>query len=449
MSNDVWRPGEDKSPEKDNEFMLESYEKGSGEHTHVHEDYDPSQPMSFEDIRKLDEKYVLPVYARMPVAFQYGSGEFLYDTEGIEYIDFLSGIAVNSLGHSHPDLIETLASQADRLWHTSNIFFSQNQAMLARALVEITFPGKVFFANSGAEANEAALKIMRAYGQSVDPKKNRIVALENSFHGRTFGAMSMTGQGKIHNGFGPIVPEMIYIEANDKDSLMAAVDSRVCGIIMEPILGEGGVLPLDPEYLQLARDIADEFNAMFTLDEVQTGMGRTGKYFTFQHYHIVPDMLTIAKGLGGGFPIGAAVVAEKFTKVLGSGAHGSTFGGNHLGTAVGYEVIRTIESGKILENVVKMSTYLMGELRKLAKKYPEIIRNVRGMGLLIGIVLPEKMEARDVVKKALEKNLVIGRAGNNVLRLAPPLIVRKQTIDRVIERLDALMESLKREHPGK
>lgn len=441
MSNDAWTP--DEKDESNSSFMLESFQTEEKQSNDSLKEYDPANPMTFEEIKELDEKYVLPTYARMPVAFQYGSGEFLFDTEGKEYIDFLSGIAVTALGHSHADLIETLSMQADRLWHTSNIFYQQNQAMLARAIVEINYPGKVFFANTGTEANEAALKIMRVHGQSINKKKTKIVALENSFHGRTLGSMSMTGQSKVHDGFGPIVPDMIYVEANDRDSLMAAVDSEVCGIIIEPVLGEGGVLPLDAEYLQLARGLADEFNAILTFDEIQTGMGRTGHYFAWQHYEVMPDLLTMAKGLGGGFPIGAVLIADKYTDLLKPGMHGTTFGGNSLATSVAYEVIRTIESGKLLEKAREASEYLFDELGKLQKKHPSIIKNIRGLGLLIGIILPEDTEARDFVKKALGLNLVIGRAGKNVIRLAPPLIVRKMTIDRVIERLDTLFNEYK------
>ncbi|RME92927.1 MAG: aspartate aminotransferase family protein [Candidatus Hydrogenedentota bacterium] len=401
--------------------------------------YTPGSFLSFEEIEKLDKKYVLNTYNRMPVAFRYGSGEFLYDTEGKEYIDFLSGIAVTALGHANADLIEALNRQADLLWHTSNLFYNEQQALLARALIEVTFPGKVFFCNSGTEANEAAFKAMRAYGVSQNPAKVKIIALDKSFHGRSTASMSMTGQEKIHSGFGPLLDNIEYVPANDIDSLVAAFDETVCGIIMEPIQGEGGVVPLQADFLEAARELAEDYKALLVLDEVQTGIGRTGKYFAYQHFPIRPDILTVAKGLGGGFPIGAAIIAEEFTDVLKAGMHGSTFGGNHLACAVGYEVLRSIESHKLLENAEKMGQYLIEKLKNLPVK---AITEVRGVGLLIGIVLPKKVQARPLVKEALKHGLVIGRAGENILRLAPPLVVRKTTIDRAVEKIHHLLKDI-------
>ena len=402
--------------------------------------YDPEKPLSFEEIRSLDEKYLLQNYAKTPVSFLYGAGEVLYDTEGREYIDFLSGIAVNSLGHAHSDLIASLTRQADMLWHTSNLFYNAQQALLARALVEITFPSKVFFCNSGTEANEAALKTARAYGQSQ--KKEKILALTNSFHGRTFGAMSLTGQNKVRDGFGSVLENIDFVIPNDIEDLKKKFDSSVCGIFLEPIMGEGGVLPLDREFLAEARALCDENDALLIIDEIQTGIGRTGKYFAYMHYDIRPDILTTAKGLGGGFPIGAMITAEKYASVLKSGSHGSTFGGNHLACAVGYEVLRSIEAGNILENVNGLSEYLFSLLENLRSGYPDIVKEVRGMGLLIGVVLREDIQARPLVAKALEKFLVIGRAGENVIRLAPPLILRMKTAETAVEKLEELIREL-------
>jgi len=407
--------------------------------------YDPAQLLSLADVQELDNKYVLQTYDRMPVHFAYGSGEFLYDSEGKEYIDFLSGIAVTGLGHAHADLVETLTHQADLLWHTSNLFHNQQQAQLARALVEINFPGKVFFSNSGTEANEAAIKMVRAWGEqnsSGDSEKTTIIALKGSFHGRTFGAMSVTGQQKVQDGFGNLLSEIRFVEPNNIAELEDAVDDSLCGIILEPILGEGGVLPLELDFFQRARDLCDEHKGLLVLDEIQTGMGRTGTYFAWQRYEIQPDILTIAKGLGSGFPIGAVLVDEKYTDVFQVGSHGSTFGGNHLATAVGYEVIRLMEANKVLENVNDMHEYMMNLLNNLMNGYPDKIKEIRGAGLLLGIVLREDIAARPLVKKALEKRLIIGRAGDNVIRLAPPLIVRPATIDRAMERLEELIREI-------
>lgn len=407
--------------------------------------YETKNMLTLEEVRELDEKYIMQTYARMPIHFAYGSGEFLYDEKGKEYIDFISGIAVTNLGHSHADLVDALNYQADLLWHTSNLFFNQQQALLARALIEISFPGKVFFCNSGTEANEAAIKAMRAWGQSSESgerPKQKIVALKGGFHGRTFGSMSVTGQEKIHGGFGDILADVVFVEPGDIAELEAAVDDETCGVIIELIQGEGGVMPIDPAFVERARELCDERQALLTFDEIQTGMGRTGKYFAYQHYGVQPDLMSVAKGLGGGFPIGALVVAENHTGVLTSGMHGSTFGGSHLAAAVGYETIRIMESNRTLENVDAMSDYLISHLKNLQAGYPDKIEAVRGLGLLIGVVLKDGVAARPLVAKALEKKLVVGRAGDNVIRLAPPLNVRQITIDRALERLDELIREI-------
>ena len=404
--------------------------------------YDPSVQLSFEEIEQLDKKYILNTYNRMPVAFQYGSGEFLYDTEGKEYIDFLSGIAVTGAGHAHADLVERLNSQADMLWHTSNLFYNQQQAMLARAIVEITFPGKVFFCNSGTEANEGALKAVRAHGQSISKSKTKVVTLNNSFHGRTYGSMSLTAQEKIHSGYGPILTDMQYVEPNDIDELTAVFDENVAGIFIEPIQGEGGVLPINIEFIEIARRLCDDYDALLVFDEIQSGMGRTGKYFAYQHYEVDPDILTMAKGLGGGFPIGAILFSEKNTELLKPGMHGSTFGGNHLACAVAYDVIRLFEANDVLDNVAKVGDYLYTGLEAIATKHPDKIDGVRGVGLLLGLVLNKNIEARRLVKKALEYYLVIGRAGENILRFAPPLVLRKTTVDRALERIEKLIDEI-------
>jgi acetylornithine/N-succinyldiaminopimelate aminotransferase len=404
--------------------------------------FDPAERLTLKEIRELDEKYVLQTYARMPVAFQYGAGDHLYDTEGKEYIDFLSGIAVTALGHAHSDLIAALTQQAEMLWHTSNLFFNQQQAQLARALVEINFPGKVFFCNSGTEANEAALKFMRAYGQTKSPARQKVVAVKDGFHGRTFGALSITGQDKIQKGFGEILGHIEFVAADDIAGLSAAIDSNTCGVIFEPVQGESGVIPLSSDFLKIARARCNEEGALLCFDEIQIGMGRSGHYFAYQHYGVLPDIVTMAKGLGGGFPIGAMLVAEKHAAVFEKGMHGTTFGGNHLATAVAYEVIRTIEAEKILDHVKASARYLTGLLNKLKEKYPEKIIEIRGLGLLIGIVFNDAIEARPLIEKALQLGLIVGRGGNSVLRLAPPLNVRKPTMDAAVEKLDQLVAGI-------
>lgn len=408
----------------------------------AHNAFDPAERLPLKEIRELDEKYVLQTYARMPVAFQYGAGDHLYDTEGKEYIDFLSGIAVTALGHAHADLIAALTQQAEMVWHTSNLFYNQQQAQLARAIVEINFPGKVFFCNSGTEANEAAFKFMRAYGQTKSPARQKVVAVRDGFHGRTFGAMSLTGQDKIQKGFGEIVGHVEFVNADDLAGLAAAIDSNTCGVIFEPVQGESGVIPLSADFIKLARSRCNEEGALLCLDEIQIGMGRSGHYFAYQHYGVLPDVVTMAKGLGGGFPIGAMLVAEKYTGIFEKGMHGTTFGGNHLATAVAYEVIRTIESQNILEHVQASARYLTSALGRLKAKYPDKITEVRGLGLLIGLVLRDDIEARPLIEKALQLGLIVGRGGNSVLRLAPPLNVRKSTMDAAVQKLDQLLTAV-------
>ena len=404
--------------------------------------FDPAKMLSLKEIRELDEKYVLQTYARMPVAFHYGAGDRLYDTEGKEYIDFLSGIAVTALGHAHSDLIAALNAQAEMLWHTSNLFFNQQQAQLARALVEINFPGKVFFCNSGTEANEAAIKFMRAHGQSKQPARQKIVAVKDGFHGRTFGALSITGQDKIQKGFGEILGHIEFVDVDDIAGLSAAIDNTTCGVIMEPVLGESGVIPLSADFLKIARARCNEEGALLCFDEIQIGLGRSGHYFAYQHYGVIPDIVTMAKGLGGGFPIGAMLVAEKYAGVFEKGMHGSTFGGNHLATAVAYEVLRTIESEKLLDHVKSSSRYLIGLLNKLKEKYPDKIVEIRGLGLLIGIVMKDTIEARPLIEKGIQHGLLMARGGNSVLRLAPPLNVRKATMDAAVQKLDDLIGAI-------
>ena len=403
--------------------------------------YQPYNRLPFEEIRALDEKYILNTYNRVPISFHYGSGEFLYDSHGKEYIDFLSGLAVTSMGHAHADALNALNHQAELLWHSSNLFYNQEQALLARALIEITFPGKVFFCNSGTEANEAALKLIKAWGKKES--KPKIVALRNSFHGRSLGSISVTGQAKVREGFGDLIPDVTFIEPNDLDELASAVDARTAGLIVEPILGEGGVIPIGEEFMLKARELCGSHGAIFAMDEVQTGIGRTGTYFCYQQFDCKPDLLTTAKGLGGGFPIGAMLVSEKFTDVLSPGMHGSTFGGNHLASGVAYETLRIIESSGLLDHVKEVSAHLWRGLERLKKRHPDKIKEIRGKGLMIGILLREDIPARPLVEKLLEKYLVIGRAGENVIRLLPPLILRKTTADRGLERLAEVIGSIK------
>ena len=401
--------------------------------------YDPEIRLSFEEIQELDEKYILNTYSRIPLAFQYGSGEFLYDVTGKEYIDFLSGIAVTSVGHAHADLLNVLAQQGELLWHSSNIFYNQQQAMLARALIEITFPGKVFFCNSGTEANEAAIKAMRSWGEKNHKKK--ILALEGSFHGRSMGSISITEQSKIRSGFGNLLPDIEFIPANDLEALKA-IDDNTCGLIMEPIQGEGGIFLLEQDFLRKARELCSIHRALLVFDEIQTGIGRTGLYFCFQSMGIQPDLLTTAKGLGAGFPIGALVVSKEFVDVFDKGMHGSTFGGNHLACAVAYETLRIIEANHLLENVRNVSKTLWRGLKELKDQYSDKIKNVRGKGFMIGVEFRDDIPTRPLINKGLEEGIVIGRAGENVMRLLPPLILRETTAMKGLEKIRKIIQEI-------
>ena len=401
--------------------------------------YDPRAHLSLEQIKKLDEKYILNTYARIPFSFHYGSGEFLYDVQGREYIDFLSGIAVTSVGHVHADLLNVLVQQGEMLWHSSNIFYNQQQAVLARALIEITFAGKVFFCNSGTEANETAIKAMRAWGEKNHKKK--ILALENSFHGRSIGSISVSGQSKVRDGFGDLLPNIEFIQANHIEGLKA-IDDNTCGLILEPIQGEGGILTIEQEFLRKARELCTLHKALFVLDEIQTGIGRTGTYFYFQQCDIQPDVLTMAKGLGGGFPIGALIISEEFTSIFNLGMHGTTFGGGHLASAVAYETLRIIEANHLLENVKNISKTLWSGLEKIKDKYSDKVRSIRGKGFMIGIVLDDDISARPLINKALEKGLVIGRAGKNIMRLLPPLVLREPTAVKALEKIEKVIKEI-------
>ncbi|WP_456437015.1 acetylornithine/succinylornithine family transaminase [Desulfurobacterium sp.] len=389
------------------------------------------------DTIEMTEKYVMKTYNRYPVSFVRGRGCYLYDENGKEYLDMLAGIAVCNLGHCHPEVTEAICEQAKELIHTSNLFHIKPQAELARLICENSFGEKVFFCNSGAEANEGAIKLARRYAFEKSKKGYEIVAFKNSFHGRTFASVSVTGQGKYNEGFGPMLSDVKFAEFNNLDSVKAVISDKTCGIIVEPIQGEGGIVPATEEFLKGLREIADEIDAILIFDEVQTGIGRTGKLFAYQHYNVEPDVMTLAKALGNGVPIGAIVAKGKAANVLKPGLHASTFGGNFLATAAGVKVIETVSKDEFLESVNEKGNYLKGKLLELKKEFPHIIESVRGMGLMIGVVC--KMECGRIVEKALEKGLIINCTAKNVLRFAPPLIISEEEIDTGIRILKNIL----------
>ncbi|MCB1321376.1 MAG: aspartate aminotransferase family protein [Leptospiraceae bacterium] len=395
------------------------------------------QSLSFDEIKARTDKYMLDLFRRAPVAFRFGQGEYLYDTDNKQYIDFLCGIAVTSLGHGEADIIEAIRDQAERVIHTSNLFYNQEQALLAEALVEHSFPGKVFFSNSGTEAIEAAFKLVRSYGQRAKDGATRMVSFEGSFHGRTIAGMCLTAQEKIHSGFGPLLrPEdHAYLPRNDIDILEKEFEengTNLCGLFIELIQGEGGINVMDQAFMRRCRELCDEYDVLLVADEIQTGIGRTGKLFCFENYQITPDIMALAKGLGNGFPIGAIVVAEDYCDYLQRGQHGSTFSGGHLATRVAFETVKIIMTRDILKNIPALSDYFFQRLNALKSKYKSVV-DVRGIGLHIGVELNQP--CADVVTACRENGLLVNCTAENTIRIMPPLNI---SLERAAEGLSIL-----------
>lgn len=394
-------------------------------------------PSSTEHIRELDATYVLPTYKRQPGVFVRGKGMFLYDAEGNEYLDFLAGIAVDALGHCHPAMVEALTKQANTLIHTSNHLCTEPQALLAEKLCQITGMDRVFFVNCGTTANETALKIAKKHGKLKCPDEDyEIICLERSFHGRTLGALTATGQEKYQKPFAPLIPGFRHIPANDVEALRAAVGPKMAAVLIEPIQGEGGLTTLTEEYLREVRRLTIENDALMIDDEVQTGIGRTGYWLALQRYGIEPDVVCLAKALGGGFPIGACLTRGFANTILAQGEHGSTFGGNALGCATAMSVLETIEAEGLIENAVARGE----QLRSILAEFPGVVE-VRGHGLMVGAVLDRPI-ARDVVRECLAKHLIINATDDNTLRFVPPLIVSEAEIARGMEMVRGCLAGL-------
>lgn len=388
------------------------------------------------------KQFLMNTYSRYPLVLRKGRGMKVWDLDNKEYLDFVGGIAVNILGHCHPRVVVAIQKQAQRLIHVSNYYHIEPQIKLAKLLVENTFADKVFFCNSGAEAIEAAIKLARKYSKEhLGPNCFEIITAENSFHGRTLGALTATGQAKFHRGFEPLVPGFKYVPFNDTRALSKAITENTCAVLLEPIQGEGGVILPDSDYLKEVKKICNENNLLLILDEVQTGMGRTGKLFAYEHYDITPDIMTVAKGLGNGVPIGAMLATDKVASAFEPGNHASTFGGNPLVCAAAIATIETLlEDGFILDNCNRMSNYLFEELLKLKERFPHLIKEIRGKGLILGIEMTT--ECSSIVKACMEKGLLINCTANNVLRLIPPLIVRRRDIDQLINILNEIFSKL-------
>ncbi len=380
------------------------------------------------------DRYVIGNYKREPIVIVRGSGSRMWDLDGKEYLDMFPGWAVSGLGHCHPKVVEAIKKQAEQLIHIDNTFYNVPQGKLAKMLSERSFGGKCFFCNSGAEAVEAAIKLARLFGGEG---RYKIITMEKSFHGRTFGAMTATGQAKTHNGFSPLVPGFVYVPFNDIEAVKNAIDSETVAVLLEPVQGEGGINIADEDYIRELRNICDEYELLLIFDEVQTGMGRTGKWFAYQHYGVVPDIMTLAKALGGGVSIGAIVAQPEIAEYLKPGTHASTFGGNPLACSAAIAVIEAIEEGNLLENATKMGEYLKTKLSELARKH-QVIQKIKQIGLMIGIEM--SVEATELVKFALKNGLRINCTQQNIIRMLPPITVTADEIDRAVQVLD---ESLK------
>ncbi|OPY84043.1 MAG: Acetylornithine aminotransferase [Syntrophus sp. PtaU1.Bin208] len=393
--------------------------------------------MTTEEMIALSEKTIMGTYRRFPVVLTRGEGVRVWDSNGKEYLDFVAGIAVCILGHSHPAVVEAIKRQAETLMHVSNLYYIEPQISFAGQLVDHSFADKVFFCNSGAEANEGAIKLARRYAfEHMAPECRELITMRDSFHGRTLATITATGQTKFQVGFDPLPGGFKYASFNDIAALEGALTERTCGVLLEPIQGEGGVRVPDEDYLRKVRSLCDEKGILMILDEVQVGMGRTGRLFAYEHDSVKPDIMTLAKGLGNGFPMGAVLATEKVASAFVPGTHASTFGGNPLAMAAGLAVIDTLVKTDVLENCRRQGAYLQECLAKLKEKHP-FVREIRGRGLIIGMELT--IPGNDIVRSCMEKGLLINCTNENVLRFVPPLILSKSDIDRAVEILGKAM----------
>ncbi len=393
--------------------------------------------MAKSSIIELYNNYVIPNYARNPIVFVKGEGVYVWDENGKRYLDLFSGWAVSSLGHCHPNVTKAMQEQAATLVHMPNIYYTGPQGILAKYISENSFNGQSFFCNSGAEANESAIKLARIHNS---PKgKYKIITMGDSFHGRTLATITATAQPKYHTGFSPLVEGFTYVPFNNLGEVEKAIDNKTCGIMFEPIQGEGGINIADKEFMEGLRKICDDNDILLILDEVQSGMGRTGKYFAYQHYDIIPDIMTLAKSLGNGTAIGAMAASKEVAKSLIPGSHASTFGGNPLACAAAVAVFETIQSEGLLENAAEMGNYSFEQLSNLAKEF-DVIKEVRGIGLMIGIEL--KIGASETVMKCMEAGLLLNCTHEKVIRLMPQLNVKKEHIDEGLEILKNVLRSI-------
>ena len=421
--------------------------------------------MTTQEIAEFDKKYIINTYGPRPIAIIRGKGTRVWDADGKEYLDLFSGIGVNLLGHGHPKVIVAIKEQAGKLIHASNLYYAEPQVRLAKLLSEKSFGGKCFFCNSGAEANEAAIKLVRKYMKKNEKRntsyecckrtkneKYEIITMENSFHGRTLATLSATGQTKFQKGFEPLPAGFKYVPLNDLPAAKEAVDEKTAAFMVEPIQGEGGDRIASDEYLVFLRKLCDEKGLLLIFDEVQCGLGRTGKLFAYEHSGTTPDIMTLAKPLGGGFPLGVMIVREEVAAAFEPGNHASTFGGNPVACAAGVAVLETIFEDNLLEKAERVGSYLLEKLMTLKEKYP-FVRDVRGRGLMVGIELDPirdksvtglDFEGKEIAEKCIEQGLLINCTAGNFIRFLPPLTVTEEEIDEGVHILDSVLGSAKK-----
>ncbi|MGA7318636.1 MAG: aspartate aminotransferase family protein [Silvibacterium sp.] len=398
--------------------------------------------MTLDEIKAAEANVLLPTYERNPIHFVEGEGVHLVDEKGERYLDLLSGIGVNALGYGHPAIENAIAEQSRKLIHISNLYFHEGQAQLALRLTKMSGMDRAFFSNSGTEAWEAALKLARAYagllrseGKTIGTK---FLALENSFHGRTMGSVATTHKAKYREPFDPVMPGVEFVTFDDVDDLKAKVSTDVCGVLIEAIQGEGGIRPVSREYMAAARELTRSTGALLICDEIQAGLGRTGKWFAYQHYDVQPDVTTLAKPLAGGLPLGAMLCTEEAARAIHPGMHGTTFGGGPLACAVALTVIDTIEREHLLDHVIDTGTYFHGRLDELAAKHTAIV-DVRGLGLMLAAELDSAELAKQVTNAMMERRILINRTSETVLRFLPPFILGKDDVDKAIDALDSIL----------
>jgi acetylornithine aminotransferase len=393
--------------------------------------------MPTEELKRDADQYLMNTYARSPISIVRGRGSRVYDLEGREYLDFVAGIAVNALGHGHPDLVAAIQKQALQLLHASNLYYTEPQTKLAKALVEHSFAKKAFFCNSGAEANEAAIKLARRYAhQKYGAERYEIITMLQSFHGRTMATLTATGQDKVQKGFEPLVPGFTYAPFNNLSAVEQAVSGKTAAVMLEPVQGEGGVHVADKSYLTGLRELCRSRDILLIFDEVQTGMGRTGTLFAYEHFGVAPDIMTLGKGLGGGLPLAACLATDEVATAFVPGTHASTFGGNPVTCAAGLAVIRTLLDGRLLEQARRMGEYLGKGLQDLKDRLP-IVKEVRGLGLLQGMELT--VDGTSVVTDCLARGLLINCTVDRVLRFVPPLVIKQAEIDRLLDVLNQVL----------